>query len=66
MASLLAALITMICLCGGTILGSMIRSRLPEDHLLDDSRDVIKMASGMIATLVGFSAGVDSAPLLER
>jgi Protein of unknown function (DUF4239) len=58
MASLLTALITMACLCGGTVLGSMIRGRLPKDHLLDDSRDVVKMASGMIATLVALVIGL--------
>jgi hypothetical protein len=52
MASLLTALITLACLCAGTILGSLIRSRLPEQHLRDDSKDVVKTASGMIATLV--------------
>ena len=42
----------------GTMLGSFIRSRLPADHLLDDSRDVVKMASGMIATLLRWSSGL--------
>jgi hypothetical protein len=58
MQSLLSALITLGCLCAGTILGSLIRSRLPEHHLQDDSRDVVKMASGMIATLVALVIGL--------
>ena len=58
MASLFTALITLACLCTGTILGSLIRSRLPDHHLRDDSRDVIKMASGMIATLVALVIGL--------
>ena len=45
MPSLLTALLTLACLCAGTILGSLIRSRLPGDQLLDESRDVVKMAS---------------------
>jgi Protein of unknown function (DUF4239) len=58
MPSLLPASLTLACLCAGTILGSFIRSRLPGDHLLDESRDVVKMASGMIATLVALVIGL--------
>ncbi len=58
MASLITALITLASLCAGTILGSLIRSRLPDHHLRDDSRDVIKLASGMIATLVALVIGL--------
>ncbi len=58
MQSLLSALITLGCLCAGIILGSVIRNRLPDHHLHDDSRDVVKMASGMIATLVALVIGL--------
>ena len=58
MASLTAALITLACLCAGMLLGSLIRHRLPENHLRDDSRDVIKTATGMIATLVALVIGL--------
>jgi hypothetical protein len=58
MTSLLTALITLACLCAGIILGSMIRSRLPDHHLRDDSKDVVKTATGMIATLVALVIGL--------
>jgi hypothetical protein len=58
MASLLTALLTLACLCAGTVLGSLIRSQLPDHHLRDDSKDVVKMASGMIATLVALVIGL--------
>jgi hypothetical protein len=58
MASSLTALVTLASLCAGTILGSLIRSRLPDHHLRDDSRDVVKIASGMIATLVALVIGL--------
>jgi hypothetical protein len=58
MASLLTALFTLTCLCAGIVLGSLIRSRLPDDHLREDSKDVVKMASGMIATLVALVIGL--------
>jgi hypothetical protein len=50
--------LTLASLCAGTAIGSLIRNRLPEHHLRDDSRDVIKMASGMIATLVALVIGL--------
>jgi hypothetical protein len=40
------------------LLGSFLRSRLPEQHLRDDSKDVVKVASGMIATLVALVIGL--------
>lgn len=43
---------------GGVIVGSMIRARLPGHHIKDDSRDVIKTASGMIGTLVALVLGL--------
>jgi hypothetical protein len=52
MPSQLTALLTLVCLCAGTVVDSFIRRRLPGDHLLDESRDVIKLGSGIIATLV--------------
>ncbi len=58
MASLITALITLASICAGTILGSLMRDRLPDHHLRDDSRDVIKTASGMIATLVALVIGL--------
>jgi Protein of unknown function (DUF4239) len=58
MASLITALVTLASLCAGILLGSSIRHRLPDQHLRDDSRDVIKMASGMIATLVALVIGL--------
>src|SRR4051794_4090994 len=58
MASLVSALITLTSVCAGTMLGSLIRSRLPDHHLRDDSRDVVKTASGMIATLVALVIGL--------
>ena len=52
MASLFTALIALMCMCAGVLLGSFLRSRVPDHHLRDDSKDVVKAASGMIATLV--------------
>jgi hypothetical protein len=58
MTSLSIALITLVCLCAGAALGSAVRGRLPDHHLRDDSRDVVKTASGMIATLAALVIGL--------
>jgi hypothetical protein len=58
MASLFTALIALICMCAGVLLGSFLRSRVPDHHLRDDSKDVVKAASGMIATLVALVVGL--------
>lgn len=58
MGSLLTAGIALACQVGGLAVGQWIRGRLPEDHLRDDSRDVLKLASGVIATLVALVIGL--------
>src|SRR3981189_2186115 len=37
----------------GTILGAIVRSRLPEHHLTGDSKEVIRLATALVATLTG-------------
>jgi hypothetical protein len=51
-------LITLACLCAGIVLGSFLRTRLPDQHLRDDSKEVVKTALGMIATLVALVIGL--------
>jgi uncharacterized membrane protein YbhN (UPF0104 family) len=36
---------------GGAILGAIVRSRLPEHHLTGDSKEVIRLATALVATL---------------
>jgi hypothetical protein len=42
----------------GTVLGMYVRTLLPEHHLSDDSKDVIKLGTGMIATLAALVLGL--------
>jgi hypothetical protein len=58
MASLVTTLIALLCMWTGMLLGSSLRRRLPGDHLRDDSKDAVKTASGMIATLVALVIGL--------
>src|SRR5262245_44126298 len=58
MTSLVTTVIALACMCGGMLLGSFLRRRLPDQHLRDDSKDVVQTASGMIATLVALVIGL--------
>jgi hypothetical protein len=52
------ALISLACLSGGILLGAILRGFLPEHHLRDDSKDVVKTAAALIATLAALVLGL--------
>ena len=43
---------------GGAVLGLLLSRFLPEGHLRDDSKDTVKVATGMIATLAALVLGL--------
>lgn len=51
-------LASLLCLFSGACVGWMLRQRLPEHHLARDSTDVIKLAAGLMATLVAMILGL--------
>ena len=54
----LTALIVFGCLVGAVLLGRSLRRFLPEDHLTADSRDTIKLAMGLVATMTALVLGL--------
>ena len=52
------SLIVFGCVFGGILLGTVLRKLLPEHHLSEDSRDVVKMGTGMVATLAALVLGL--------
>ncbi len=44
-------LIVLVCIFGGSILGMVLHTVLPEHHLSADSKDVIKLGMGLTATM---------------
>jgi hypothetical protein len=54
----LTALIVFGCLVGAVLLGRTLRGLLPEDHLTADSRDTIKLAMGLVATMAALVLGL--------
>jgi hypothetical protein len=51
-------LITFACICAGAALGMALQQVLPEHHLRESSKDVVKLVSGLIATLSALVLGL--------
>jgi hypothetical protein len=58
MSAIAISLITLACIMGGMLFGMFLRTLLPEHHLTDDSKDVIKMGTGMVATMAALVLGL--------
>jgi hypothetical protein len=44
--------------CGGVLLGMILRSRLPDHHLSADSKDVVRLGMGLIGTITALVLGL--------
>jgi hypothetical protein len=58
MSSTSIALISAGCIFGGVLLGMFLRSRLPDHHLSNDSKDTVKLGAGLLATLSALVLGL--------
>src|SRR5262245_56005130 len=54
----LTGVIVFGCLVGAVLFGRTLRRLLPEDHLTADSRDTIKLAMGLVATMAALVLGL--------
>jgi hypothetical protein len=52
------SLIVVGCVLTGALLGALLRPVLPRHHLSDESKDIIKIGTGLIATLVALVLGL--------
>src|SRR2546429_4846707 len=50
--------ILFVCLAGVALLGRRVRRYLPEDHLSGDSKDAVKLALGLVATMTALLLGL--------
>lgn len=55
---LMVAFIVFLCLFGSALLGAYVRARLPSHHLSEDSISVVKLATGLIATMSALVLGL--------
>lgn len=58
MSSLTISLIAFVCVFGGALLGLYLRVVLPEHHLSDASLSIVKLATGLIATMAALVLGL--------
>jgi hypothetical protein len=61
MSSITISLIVFACVFGSALLGLFLRARLPEHHMSQDSKDVVKLAMGLIATMAALVLGLMTA-----
>src|SRR5215813_9251667 len=52
------AAVVLACLAAGALIGMALRASLPEHHLGADATDVIKLATGLMATLAALVLGL--------
>ena len=52
------AFVVFVCVFGGALFGVFVRGRVPDHHLSDDSREVIKLGMGLIATIAALVLGL--------
>ena len=58
MKALLVAPVVLACIFGGALLGLALRARLPDRHLSDDSKDIVKLSIGVVATMAALVLGL--------
>src|SRR5215216_873161 len=58
MTTAIIAVILFVCLVGVTWLGRRVRRHLPDDHLSADSKDAVKLAMGLVATMTALLLGL--------
>lgn len=58
MSSIAISLITFALVFGGALLGITLRAVLPQQHLTDESKDVVKLGVGLIATMAALVLGL--------
>lgn len=58
MSALATASIVFATVCGGAVLGMVVRAFLPAHHVTDESRDVVRLATGLVATMAALVLGL--------
>lgn len=58
MSPIAIALVVLACVFGGALLGMFLRTVLPEQHLSEASKDVVKLVTGLVATLAALVLGL--------
>ena len=52
------SLLVFACICGGALLGLLLRNALPGHHLSADAKDVVRLGTGLISTIAALVLGL--------
>ena len=58
MSALVISLIAFACIFGGALLGMYVRNVLPEHHLREDVKDIVRLSTGLIGTIAALVLGL--------
>ncbi len=58
MSTISIGLIVFACVFGGAVLGILLQARLPQHHLSTETKDVVKLAMGLVATMAALVLGL--------
>jgi len=58
MSSLTVGLIAFAFIFGGALLGMFLRGAMPQNHLTEDSKDSVKLGTGLVATMCALVLGL--------
>jgi hypothetical protein len=58
MNSIVVSSVVFVCIFAAAVLGMVIRKSLPEDHVGSDAKDVVRLATGLIATMCALVLGM--------
>ena len=58
MSALAVAAIVLVCVFGGALLGMVLRGILPAHHLSEESKDVVRLGTGLVATMAALVLGL--------
>jgi Protein of unknown function (DUF4239) len=58
MSSIAISLIVLACIFGGALVGTFLRAALPQEHLSAESKDVVKLGMGLVATMSALVLGL--------
>lgn len=58
MSALLIAAIVLACVFAGALFGMFLRGVLPAHHLSDESKDVVRLGTGLVATMAALVLGL--------
>ena len=57
MKAVVVSLIIFACIFGGTVIGMALRAILPERHLSEESRNIVTLGMGLVATMAALVLG---------